>query len=111
MLTHINLKSQLIERLGVDELLVVPFTKAFSRIRAERFAEMLVAPPLGAETVVVGGNFRFGHAGAGTVEMLTQFGRSRALDVESPGTVTSDDGKPISSTRIRGWWRPGRWTR
>ncbi len=101
VLTHINLKSQLIERLGVDELLVVPFTKAFSRIRAERFAEMLVAPPVGAETVVVGANFRFGHAGAGTVEMLTQFGRSRALEVESPGTVTSDDGKPISSTRIR----------
>ncbi len=44
VLTHIDLKSQLIERLGVDELLVVPFTKAFSRIRAERFAEMLVAP-------------------------------------------------------------------
>ena len=101
VLTHIALKSQLIERLGVDELLVVPFTKAFARIRAERFAEMLVAPPLSAGTVVVGSNFRFGHGGAGTVEMLTQFGRSRALKVESPGIVVSDDGKPISSTRIR----------
>jgi riboflavin kinase/FMN adenylyltransferase len=101
VLTHIGLKSQLIERLGVAELLVVPFTKAFSRIRAERFVEMLVAPPVSAETVVVGANFRFGHAGAGTVDMLTQFGRSRALTVESPGTIVSDDGKPISSTRIR----------
>ena len=101
VLTQIALKSQLIERLGVDELLVVPFTRAFSRIRAERFAEMLVSPPLGAELVVVGANFRFGHAGAGTVEMLTQFGRSRALTVESPETITSGDGKPISSTRIR----------
>ena len=101
VLTHIALKSQLIERLGVDELLVVPFTRAFARIRAERFVEMLVAPPLSAGTVVVGSNFRFGHGGAGTVEMLTQFGRSRALKVESPGIVVSDDGKPISSTRIR----------
>jgi len=101
VLTHIALKSQLIERLGVDELLVVPFTKAFARIRAERFAEMLVAPPLSADTVVVGSNFRFGHGGTGTVELLTQFGRSRALKVESPGIVASDDGKPISSTRIR----------
>ncbi len=101
VLTHIALKSQLIERLGVDELLVVPFTQAFARIRAERFAEMLVAPPLSADTVVVGSNFRFGHGGTGTVEMLTQFGRSRALKVESPGIVVSDDGKPISSTRIR----------
>jgi riboflavin kinase/FMN adenylyltransferase len=101
VLTHIGYKAQLIEALGVDELLVVPFTRAFSRIRAERFAEMLVSPPVGAEGVVVGENFRFGHGGAGTAGMLTQFGRSRALQVESPGMVTSDDGKPISSTRIR----------
>jgi riboflavin kinase / FMN adenylyltransferase len=50
---------------------------------------------------VVGENFRFGHGGAGTLEMLKQFGRSRGLLVESPPTVTSPDGKPISSTRIR----------
>ncbi len=80
---------------------MVPFTKAFSRIRAERFAEMLASAPVGAEAVVVGENFRFGHGGAGTVDMLTQFGRSRGLHVESPPTITSPDGKPISSTRIR----------
>jgi riboflavin kinase/FMN adenylyltransferase len=101
VMTPIGLKSGLIERLGVDELLVVPFTKAFSRIRAERFAEMLASAPVGAEAVVVGENFRFGHGGLGTVEMLTQFGRTRGLHVESPATVTSADGKPISSTRIR----------
>jgi len=101
VLTHMGLKSQLIESLGVDELLMLPFTKAFSRIRAERFAEMLVAPPVGADAVVVGDNFRFGSGGTGTVEMLTQFGRSRALHVECPPLVASADGKPISSTRIR----------
>lgn len=101
VLTHIALKSQLIERLGVDELLVVPFTRAFSRIRADRFAEMLVSPPIGADAVVVGENFRFGHGGVGTAAMLAQFGRSRDLHVESPPFVSSADGKPVSSTRIR----------
>jgi riboflavin kinase/FMN adenylyltransferase len=101
VLTQPPLKAQIIERLGVDELLVVPFTKAFARIRAERFAEMLVGAPIGAEAVVVGRNFRFGHGGAGTAEMLLQFGRARGLTVEIPEVVTSDDGKPISSTRIR----------
>ena len=86
VLTHLPLKTQLIERLGVDELLVVPFTKAFARIRAERFAEMLVSPPVGAETVVVGENFRFGHGGAGTAEMLKQFGRARG----PPGGAAAD---------------------
>ena len=80
---------------------MLPFTRAFSRIRAERFAEMLVAPPVGADAVVVGENFRFGNGGSGTVEMLAQFGRSRALHVECPPMVASADGKPISSTRIR----------
>ncbi len=101
VLTRIALKSQLIESLGVMELLVLPFTRAFSRIRAERFAEMLVSPPVGADAVVVGENFRFGNGGSGTVEMLAQFGRSRALRVECPPMVASADGKPISSTRIR----------
>ena len=101
VLTHIALKSQLIESLGVMDLLVLPFTRAFSRIRAERFAEMLVSPPVGADAVVVGENFRFGNGGSGTVEMLAQFGRSRALRVECPPMVASTDGKPISSTRIR----------
>jgi len=101
VLTQPTLKAQVIERLGVDELLVVPFTRAFARIRAERFAEMLVGAPIGAEAVVVGRNFRFGHGGAGTAEMLMQFGRARGLTVEIPEVVTSADGKPISSTRIR----------
>lgn len=101
VLTQPSLKAQVIERLGVDELLVVPFTKAFARIRAERFAEMLAGAPIGAHAVVVGESFRFGHGGAGTASLLVQFGRGRGLTVETPGVVTSDDGKPISSTRIR----------
>lgn len=100
-LTEPELKAALIERLGADELLAVPFTMAFSRIKAERFAEMLVSAPVGADAIVVGPNFRFGHRGAGTVAMLESFGRSRGLAVETPQIVNSDDGKPISSTRIR----------
>ena len=96
----------------MDELLVVPFTKAFSRIRAERFAEMLVAPPVGAETVVVGENFRFGHGGAGTVEMLTQFGRSRGA---RRGVARRPSPAPTASRSPRrasaAWSPPARWTR
>lgn len=101
VLTPIGLKAQLIARLGVDELLVLPFTRAFARVRAERFAERLVSAPIGAEALVVGDNFRFGHGGAGTVEMLRHLWRGQSLRVESPPMVASPDGKPVSSTRIR----------
>ena len=101
VLTEPAFKAQLIEALGADALLVVPFTQAFSRIRADRFAEMLGSAPLSAESVVVGANFRFGQGGSGTVAYLQRLGRARGLIVESPGTVMSADGKPVSSTRVR----------
>ena len=101
VLTEPGFKAQLIEALGADALLVVPFTRAFSRIRADRFAEMLGSAPLSAESVVVGANFRFGHGGSGTVPYLQRLGRARGLIVESPATVVSPDGKPVSSTRVR----------
>jgi riboflavin kinase/FMN adenylyltransferase len=94
-------KAALLDELGLDELLTVPFTRSFARIRADRFAEMLCAPPIGADCVVVGAGFRFGHGGAGTVDSLRAYGRTRALTVETPATVASPDGKPVSSTRIR----------
>lgn len=59
-LTRIDHKAELCEELGVDELLILPFTQAFARIRAERFVDMLVSPPISAEIVVVGDNFRYG---------------------------------------------------
>ncbi|MCU0307814.1 MAG: bifunctional riboflavin kinase/FAD synthetase [Thermoleophilia bacterium] len=101
VLTEPALKAALIERLGADELLVVPFTRSFARIRADRFAEMLISAPIGADVVVVGENFRFGHGGAGTLDMLRGFGPVRGLEVLAPPMVSSPDGKPISSTRIR----------
>lgn len=101
VLTSPALKAALIGRLGADELLSVPFTRAFARIRAERFAEMLISAPIGADVVVVGRDFRYGSGAEGTVESLAAFGRNRGLEVVVPEMVTSADGKPISSTRIR----------
>ena len=101
VLTSAPLKAQLISRLGPDELLVVPFNRAFSRITATRFAEMLASAPLGADAVVVGANFRYGHGGEGTADTLRQFGRAQGMLVEVPETVCSRDDKPVSSTRVR----------
>lgn len=101
ILTSAAFRARLIERLGVDELLEIPFTKAFSHIRWDRFCEMLSAPPIGACTIAVGRNFRFGHGGVGTAKMLKDAGRARGIDVSIPQLVTSPDGKPISSTRVR----------
>lgn len=100
-LTTAALRSRLIAALGVDELLEIPFTKAFSHVRWERFCELLMTPPVDAQAIAVGRNFRFGQGGEGTAGMLRDAGRQRGIDVEIPALVTSPDGKPISSTRVR----------
>ncbi len=101
VITPVEFKSALIGALSADELLVIPFTRAFARIRAERFVEMLAAAPLGADAIVVGQNFRFGHGGAGTVDTLRRVGRACGLEVTSPEIVNAAGDKPVSSTRIR----------
>ena len=101
VLTELERKASLIAETGVDELLILPFTRAFSRIRADRFVDMIASPPVGAEVIVVGANFRFGHGGMGTAEGMRAYGRGRGVTVEVPGLVTSPDGKPVSSTRVR----------
>lgn len=100
-LTTAGLRARLIEALGVDELLEIPFTKAFSHVRWDRFCDLLMTPPVDAQAIAVGRNFRFGYGGEGTAGMLRDAGRQRGIDVEIPGLVTSSDGKPISSTRVR----------
>ncbi len=100
-LTGPDVKAELIAELGAAELIVMPFTRALARVRAERFAEVLIAPPIGAAAIAVGENFRFGNQGAGDPELLRRAGRGRSVEVVSPEMVRSDDGERISSTRIR----------
>ncbi len=101
VLTPLDLKTELIASCGVDELLIMPFTREFSRVRADRFVDMISSPPVGAQIVVVGENFRFGSGGTGTTEGMRAYGRLRGVEVISPGVITSSDGKPVSSTRVR----------
>ena len=100
-LTSTQLKAELIAGLGPAELIVIPFTRALARVRAERFADVLMAPPIGASAIAVGENFRFGHQGAGNPSLLREVGAERGVHVVGQQMVRSPDGERISSTRIR----------
>src|SRR5689334_13268786 len=64
------LKRDVIEGLGVEELVVIPFDREFSELPAEGFIEQVLLERLGAEQVSVGENFRFGTKAKGDPEML-----------------------------------------
>ena len=90
-------KRDTIEGLGVEELVVIPFDEAFSKIGAEDFIERILVERLGAERVSVGENFRFGAKAQGDQRMLS--GREEFETRVVP--LVEIDGETVSSTRIR----------
>lgn len=95
LLTTLDEKAALLEALGVDALVVIPFDRTFSALSGEDFVERILLAKLGAETLVAGFNHRFGHdcrdcesAVAGRMKIV----RVAACEV---------DGQRVSSTLIR----------
>ncbi len=92
-----EIKRDVIEGLGVSELVVIPFDEGFSHIEAEDFCDRILVETLGAKQVSVGENFRFGAKAKGDPEMLRAHEEFETR-VEPLVEVT---GETVSSTRIR----------
>ena len=92
-----EIKRDVIDGLGVDELVVIPFDQAFREIEAEEFCSRILIETLGASRVSVGENFRFGKRAKGDPEML----RGHSEFETSVVPLVEVDGETVSSTRIR----------
>jgi len=92
-----DIKRDVIDGLGVDELVVIHFDKGFSNIDPEEFCSGILIDRLGAKDVRVGENFRFGKRAKGDPEML----RSRPEFETEVVPLVEVDGETVSSTRIR----------
>lgn len=97
-------RAELVAALGVDAVLVLPFTAAFSQLSAEDFARLVLVDGLHAQAVVEGPNFRFGHRAGGNVETLRELGSRYDFEVEVLDlqvTGKAGGGEPFSSTLTR----------
>ncbi len=92
-----EVKRDVIEGLGVGELVVIPFDREFAARSAEDFIERVLVERLGATWVSVGENFRFGAKAKGDPEMLAAHSGFETRVVP----LVEMDGETISSTRIR----------
>jgi riboflavin kinase/FMN adenylyltransferase len=92
-----SVKRDVIDGLGVEELVVIPFDKEFAQRGAEDFIEHVLIERLGATKVSVGENFRFGAKAKGDPEML----RARPEFETRVVPLVEVDGETVSSTRIR----------
>lgn len=99
-------RARLIESLGVDALVTIPFTRTLADTTAEAFARDLLAGEFGSREVHVGFNFRFGASGRGDVSLLQALGERYGFAVRAQEAVTLE-GEVISSTLIREKVRSG----
>jgi riboflavin kinase / FMN adenylyltransferase len=91
LLTTLERRLELLRELGVDEVLVVPFTPDLALKTPEEFAESVLRP-LGTTVIAAGENFRFGRGRSGDLETLAELG----FDVRPVPIVEG-----VSSSRIR----------
>ncbi|QEY31949.1 bifunctional riboflavin kinase/FAD synthetase [Synechococcus sp. RSCCF101] len=93
-------KLELLEPLGVRQLVLVPFTEALSRLTPEAFVRSVLQEQLRAVRVAVGANFRFGRGRAGDSGTLAELGRDLGIAVEVVPLKQEGDVR-LSSSRIR----------
>jgi riboflavin kinase/FMN adenylyltransferase len=98
LLTPLARKAELIEELGVQELIVIPFDAAFAAKTADEFVQDVLVGALGATSVAIGENFRFGHKAQGDPRLLAA--DQRFSTVVHP--LLEVDGEIVSSSHIRG---------
>jgi riboflavin kinase / FMN adenylyltransferase len=101
LLTTLERKLELLRRTApAVEPVVETFDLAFAAQSPAEFAERVLAAKLAARVVVVGHNFRFGHARSGDFAELARLGASLGFESKSFPLLGDADG-PWSSTRIR----------
>jgi riboflavin kinase/FMN adenylyltransferase len=103
LLSTLAHRTDLMEKLGVDAVLVLPFTVELSKLTPEEFVRQVLVERLHAVAVVVGQNFRFGHRAAGNVETLAELGEKYGFSAEGlPLAVPEGVGEQrFSSTDVR----------
>lgn len=93
-------KEELLRDLGVDALLVVPFTHEFSRWTADKFIAEFLVNALEVSEVRIGRDFCFGAGREGNLEKLTASGKRYGFAVEGAGEVRIR-GIRVSSSLVR----------
>ena len=93
-------KMFLLEKLGIDILLVIPFTKEFSHMTAENFMDNVIMKYFSPSGVVIGYDHHFGYKREGSPEFLQEYANRRGINIDIINAV-ADDKVVLSSTHIR----------
>lgn len=100
LISNCDQKRELIEMAGIDELIIIPFTREFAATTAVDFVDKVLLEKIGMEELVVGYDYAFGKGRQGDIAFLKEQGRKKNF----PVTVVEPfyvDGVLASSTKVR----------
>jgi len=100
LLNTLDEKIAALEQEGIDHLVIIPFTKAFSRLTSLQFIRDIIVNKLGTKVLVIGYDHRFGKNREGTFQHLKDFSSLYGFEVEEIPEQDVDE-VAVSSTRIR----------
>jgi len=103
LITLLEQKIELIEALGVDVFLCVPFDQSFAAVTAHEFLENILIDKIGMKALVIGKDYTFGKNRKGNVAFLQQHADAYGFEVIVPDwvPVSADGAERVSSTRVR----------
>ena len=100
MLNTLSEKKDLLAEIGLDHLVIEPFTKSFSRLTALEYVRDVLVNQLNAKKIIIGYDHRFGRNRTANIENLKEFGETYNFTVEEISAQELDD-VAVSSTKIR----------
>jgi riboflavin kinase/FMN adenylyltransferase len=100
MINTINEKAEILASLGVDHLIITPFTRDFSNLSPQEYIEHILVETIGIKQLIVGYDHRFGKDRKGDLRDLEQFSKSYDFKIEEIPEQDIND-VAVSSTKIR----------
>lgn len=100
LLTTLDEKLHLLERAGVDHVVVIPFDREFSQLTAAAYVENVLVNKLHVQCLVIGYDHQFGRNREGSIEQLQKLAPRFGFEIEEIPPQEIDDIK-VSSTKIR----------
>lgn len=100
LLNTIDEKITLLETIGIDNLVIHPFNKDFSRLTAEDFVKTILVDQLHIQKIIIGYDHRFGRNRTANINDLIVFGKKFNFEVEQISAQEINE-IAVSSTKIR----------
>lgn len=108
LITSLRQRLELMASTGLDAVLVMEFTHELATWTPHQFVRRVMVDSLGASTVVVGGDTRFGHRNSGDVDTLRELGSELGFEVAVvPDRVPESGERRWSSSWVRELLRAG----